>query len=149
MLRVAAARTLSAGLWHMRTLFESDRKSEDIGSGSKTIWIFSDMMNETYGFAMLALLGTGPERMLRMKANGLVVRLKGYAIHIQEASPNALSPQACLTVKKFWEMYFAARRRSVGFVLHGMQSSALIAEASFLPTLSSYGKRSVAQLDSR
>jgi len=106
---VAAGTDIMGGLWHLKALFESDQQSEASRSAAKTIWIFSDMMNETPSFLMPALLETGPERMLeRAKANGLLVPLKGYAIYIQGASPTSLSPQAWLTIKRFWEMYFAA-----------------------------------------
>ena len=54
-------------------------------------------------------MSLGPERMLeRAKANGLLVPLKGYTIHVQGASTNGLSPQAWLAIKQFWELYFAA-----------------------------------------
>ena len=76
---------------------------------SKTIWIFSDMMNEAPNFPMPMLIAVGPEQMLeRAKANGLVVPLNGYKIYILGASPNGLAPQAWRVVKKFWEMYFKA-----------------------------------------
>jgi len=106
---VAAGTDIIGGLWHLKALFESDQQSGASRSAAKTIWIFSDMMNETPSFLMPGLLGTGPERMLeRAKANGLLVPLKGYTIYIQGASPGGLSPQAWLTVKRFWEMYLAA-----------------------------------------
>ena len=106
---VAAGTDIIGGLWHLKALFESGPSGEASQGAAKTIWIFSDMMNETPHFLMPALLGIGPERLLeRAKANGLVVPLRGYTIHIQGASPSGLSPQAWLTIKKFWEMYFAA-----------------------------------------
>jgi hypothetical protein len=67
------------------------------------------MVNETPGFNMPALLGTGPERILeRVNTDGLLVPLHGYTIHVQGASPSGLTPQAWHTTKRFWEMYFAA-----------------------------------------
>ena len=106
---VAAGTDIIGGLWHIKALFESDQKPGDSRLVAKTFWIFSDMMNETPSFPMPALLGTGPERMLeRVKADGLLVPLDGYTIHIQGASPSGLSPQAWHTIKRFWEMYFAA-----------------------------------------
>ena len=106
---VAAGTDIIGGLWHLKALFESDQKSENSGSVTRAIWIFSDMVNETPGFPMPALLGTGPERMLeRVKTDGLLVPLHGYTIHVQGASPTGLTPQAWLTAKRFWEMYFAA-----------------------------------------
>jgi hypothetical protein len=35
------------GLWHLKALFESAPKSETTQVSPMTIWIFSDMMNET------------------------------------------------------------------------------------------------------
>jgi hypothetical protein len=106
---VAAGTDIIGGLWHMKALFESDQKPGASRAVTKTIWILSDMMNETPSFPMPALLGTGPEQMLeREKSNALLVPLDGYTIHIQGASPSGLSPQAWLTIKRFWEMYFAA-----------------------------------------
>jgi hypothetical protein len=106
---VAAGTDIIGGLWHMKTLFESGADSDGAPGSTRTIWIFSDMTNETASFPMPALLGMGPERMLeRAKADGLLVPLNGYTIHVQGASPSGLSPQAWLTVKKFWEMYFEA-----------------------------------------
>jgi hypothetical protein len=105
---VGAGTDIIGGLWHMKALLESGPDEASSGS-TRTIWIFSDMMNETANFPMPALLGMGPERMLeRAKADGLLVPLNGYTIYVQGASPSGLSPQAWLTVKKFWEMYFAA-----------------------------------------
>jgi hypothetical protein len=106
---VAAGTDIIGGLWHMKALLEPGPADEASSGSTRTIWIFSDMMNETASFPMPALLGTGPERMLeRAKADGLLVPLNGYMIYVQGASPNGLSPQAWLTVKKFWEMYFMA-----------------------------------------
>jgi hypothetical protein len=106
---VAAGTDIFGGLWHMKALFESGPTGESPHGAAKTIWIFSDMMNETPDFPMPALIGTGPERMLeRARASGLIVPLKGYAIYVQGASPSGLSPQAWITVKRFWELYFAA-----------------------------------------
>jgi hypothetical protein len=106
---VAAGTDIIGGLWHMKALFESGANANDSSGPTRTIWIFSDMMNETASFPMPALLGMGPERMLeRAKADGLLVPLTGYAIYIQGASPSGLSPQAWRTVKRFWELYFDA-----------------------------------------
>lgn len=104
----SAGTDIFGGLWRMKTLFESGSASE--GSGvSKTIFIFSDMVNETKEFQIPAILPSGPEKMLEQaRANGLLVPLKGYRIYIYGASPNGLTPQGWLTVKNFWTMYFAA-----------------------------------------
>ncbi|SRR5258708_23696990 len=97
------------GLWHLKTLFESNPKSDTSDVVSKTIWIFSDMMNETKDFPMPALLEMGPEQMLeRAKANGLLVPLNGYKVYIYGASPSGLTPQAWVSIKNFWTMYFSA-----------------------------------------
>jgi hypothetical protein len=67
------------------------------------------MMNETREFPMPQLLEIGPERMLeRAKANGLLVPLERYKIFVYGASPAGLAPRSWMTVKRFWEMYFAA-----------------------------------------
>jgi len=59
-------------------LLESGSKGTS-GAVSKTIWISSDMMNESANLNMPPLLPTGPEKMLeRAKANGLIVPLAGY-----------------------------------------------------------------------
>jgi len=49
----------------------------------------------------------GSERMLeRAKANGLVVPLHGYRIHVLGAAPAGLNPHTWNTVKAFWTLYF-------------------------------------------
>lgn len=91
------------GLWHLQALFDS-LPSRGI---AKTIWIFSDMMNETTDFPMPQLLEIGPERMLeRAKEGGLLVPMPHYKIFIFGASPAGLSPRAWRTVKHFWTVYF-------------------------------------------
>jgi len=102
---VARGTDIVGALWHLKALFESDQAR----GRTKTIRIFSDMVNETKDFNMPALISGGPEQMLeRVKANGLVVPLDGYHIYVQGASPSGLSPQAWTAVKTFWEKYFAA-----------------------------------------
>jgi hypothetical protein len=106
---VASGTDIIGGLWHLKALFESAPGSDTSHVLPKTIWIFSDMMNETKDFPMPTLIALGPEQMLeRAKANGLVVPLNGYKIHIYGASPSGLTPQVWITIKKFWTMYFAA-----------------------------------------
>lgn len=92
------------GLWRARDLMES----ADSPSGApRTIWIFSDMMNETAALPMPALLNDGPERMLdEARAKKLIVPLKGYRVSVLGASPSGLDPQAWNTVRAFWELYF-------------------------------------------
>jgi hypothetical protein len=101
----SAGTDIIGGLFRMKALFESGSASQF----SKTIFIFSDMVNETKEFQMPAILPGGPEKMLEQaKANGLLVPLKGYKIYVYGASPNGLTPQGWLIVKNFWTMYFAA-----------------------------------------
>jgi hypothetical protein len=67
------------------------------------------MMNESAAFEMPSLLPLGPERMLeRAKANRLIVPMNGYKVYVYGATPNGLSPEAWLTIKRFWTMYFQA-----------------------------------------
>jgi hypothetical protein len=104
----SAGTDIFGGLWHMKALFESGPASGD-HDASKTIWILSDMINETKEFQIPAILPNGPEKMLEQaRANGLLVPLKGYRIYIYGASPTGLTPQGWLTLKNFWAMYFAA-----------------------------------------
>jgi hypothetical protein len=106
---VAAGTDIFGGLWHLKTILESTSDQQNSGNLPKTIWIFSDMVNETQGFMMPALIATGPEQMLeRAKANGLLVPLHGYKVHVVGASSNGLTPQAWLAIKAFWTMYFSA-----------------------------------------
>lgn len=102
---IAAGTDIIGGLWHMKTLLESGDAKR--ASEPKELWIFSDMMNETAAFPMPALLAAGAARMLEQaKANGLVVPLKGYRIHVVGASMVGLTPQAWNSIKAFWEAYF-------------------------------------------
>jgi len=106
---VASATDIFGALWHLKTLFESSPKAETSHAISRTIWIFSDMMNETKDFPMPALIEMGPERMLdRAKVNGLIVPLNGYRVYVLGASPGGLTPQAWFRVREFWTRYFLA-----------------------------------------
>jgi hypothetical protein len=103
---VAAGTDIIGGLWHVKALAESSPHQED---AAKAIWIFSDMKNETAQFAIPMLLDLGPEQLLeRVKANGLIVPLKGYKVFVYGASPNGLMPQEWETIKRFWTLYFSA-----------------------------------------
>jgi hypothetical protein len=94
------------GLWQLKTLLESDTKSSS-DADLKTIWIFSDMMNESANLNMPALLPAGPEKMMEQtKANGLIVPLTGYKVYALGASPAGLTPQAWNALKRFWTFYF-------------------------------------------
>lgn len=90
------------------------RDQQDAAQPSKTIWIFSDMVNETPQFDMPQILEIGPERIFeRAKAQGLIVPLRGYEIHVQGASPSGLTPHDWLTIRRFWEMYFSSAGASI------------------------------------
>jgi hypothetical protein len=102
----AAGTDIIGGLWQLRALLESGSKGNS-DTFSKTIWISSDMMNESPNFNMLALLPAGPKKMIeRVKANGLIVPLAGYRIYVIGASPAGLSPQTWNALRTFWTMYF-------------------------------------------
>lgn len=104
----AAGTDIGGGLWQLKTSLESGSKGRS-DAVSKTIWIFSDMMNESANFNMPALLPAGPEKMIeRAKANGLIVPLAGYRVHVIGASPAGLSPQNWNTIRAFWTLYFRA-----------------------------------------
>jgi len=106
---VASGTDIISGLWHLKALFESAPKSDTSHALPKTIWIFSDMMNETQDFPMPTLIAIGPEQMLeRVKANGLLVPMNGYKIYVYGASPSSLTPQSWIAIRRFWVMYFAA-----------------------------------------
>jgi hypothetical protein len=103
---VAAGTDIIGALWHMKTLLEST-SGADSKRTSKTIWIVSDMMNETPGLLMPALIPLGPQKMLEhAKASGLIVPLQGYKIHVIGAATTGLSPQSWNTIKEFWTLYF-------------------------------------------
>ncbi len=103
---IAAGTDIIGALWHAMALLESGSKEKSVGV-QKTIWIFSDMVNETRELLVPSLVGLGPERMLeRAKANGLVVPLHSYRIYVLGASPAGLNPHAWNTIKAFWALYF-------------------------------------------
>jgi len=55
------------------------------------------------------LLAIGPEPMFeRAKAKGLVVPLPHYKIYVYGASTAGLTPRSWGTIRRFWELYFAA-----------------------------------------
>jgi hypothetical protein len=102
----AAGTDIIGGLWQLKALLESGSKGRS-DAVSKTIWIFSDMMNESAGFNMPALLPAGPEKMIeRAKANGLLVPLPGYRVYVVGASPAGLGPHAWNVLRTFWTLYF-------------------------------------------
>jgi len=52
---VASGTDIFGGLWHIKAIFESSPSAGTSHAVSKTIWIFSDMMNETKTFPMPAM----------------------------------------------------------------------------------------------
>jgi hypothetical protein len=106
---VAAGTDIFGALWREKALFEPVGRPDAAQPAEKTIWIFSDMKNESAAFEMPALLPLGPEQMLeRAKANRLIVPMEGYKVYVYGASPNGLSPEEWLTIKRFWTIYFQA-----------------------------------------
>jgi hypothetical protein len=73
----AAGTDIIGGFWQAKALLESGAKGAEV---PKTIWILSDVMNESASFNMPALLPAGPGEMLeRAKVNGLIVPLHGLS----------------------------------------------------------------------
>jgi hypothetical protein len=106
---VASGTDIFGGLWHLKAIFESIPKTNTSHQVSKTIWILSDMLNETKTFSMPALIEMGSERMLELAtANGLIVPLNGYKVYVVGAAPSGLTPEAWFRVKDFWTRYFTA-----------------------------------------
>jgi hypothetical protein len=102
---VAGGTDIFGALWRLRTLMDSDKQVSS--GGTREIWIFSDMINETPALMMPALIASGSRKMLEQaKANGLLVPLRGYKIYVCGASMRGLSPQAWNEVKAFWSAYF-------------------------------------------
>jgi hypothetical protein len=117
----AAGTDIIGGLWQLKTLLESGSRGNS-DTVSKTIWIFSDMMNESASLNMPALLPAGPEKMIeRAKANGLLVPLAGYRVYVVGASPAGLSPQTWNALKTFWTLYF--REAGAELVSYSAESS--------------------------
>ena len=103
---IAGGTDIFGALWRLKAMMDSDPQ---VRSGAtREIWIFSDMINETPTLMMPALVATGPQKMLEQaKANGLLVPMRGYKVHICGASMRGLSPQAWNTVRTFWNTYFS------------------------------------------
>ncbi|MDE3073840.1 MAG: VWA domain-containing protein [Chloroflexota bacterium] len=102
----AAGTDIFGALWRAKALMESAGHGSQ-SQGPKTIWIFSDMMNDTWALRMPAQIGRGPEQMMEQaRGKGLVVPLKGYEIHVIGASTAGVAPRTWNTVRAFWEMYF-------------------------------------------
>jgi len=109
MAAVSSGTDIFGGLWRMKALLQSTPESEASRAVSKTIWIFSDMMNETKEFPMATLISMGPGRMVeRTKARGLLVPLYGYRVRVLGASTRGLTPQKWMLLQRLWKMYFSA-----------------------------------------
>lgn len=103
----ASGTDIFGALWHVKIEFESRPGFRD--DSSKEIWIFSDMVNETTELPMPQLLAMGAEQMMvRAKERKLIVPLANYKIHILGASTAGLTPRQWMTIRRFWEMYFAS-----------------------------------------
>src|SRR5258708_2290143 len=106
---VASNTVIFGGLWRMKAVLESGPKPGASPSLTRTIWIFSDMMNETKEFSMPALLELGSKQILeRAKATGLIVPLDGYKIYIHGATTSGITPKSWITIRDFCIRYFAA-----------------------------------------
>lgn len=104
---IAGGTDIFGALWRLKALMDSDTQVRS--DATREIWIFSDMINETPTLMMPALVAVGPHKMLEQaKANGLLVPLQGYKVHVCGASMRGLSPQAWNIVKAFWRAYFQA-----------------------------------------
>lgn len=104
---VTSGTDILGGLWRLKALIES--RNEGGRPASKEVWLFSDMMNETKEFPMPELIGLGPQQMLeKVKAEGLLIPMKGYRVHICGASTTGMSPKVWAVVKDFWTAYFLA-----------------------------------------
>ncbi len=103
----AAGTDIFGGLWRAKVLLEPANRGEKQPPASRTIWFFSDMMNETASFPMPQLVGRGSEQMLeRARHSKLLVTLSGYEIHAVGASTDGITPGMWLELKNFWEDYF-------------------------------------------
>lgn len=100
-----SATDITGALWQMKATFEG-------GGGSnqfvlRTVWIFSDMMNDNNVLPVPKLLHLGTGEMLRRAGtNGLIVPLQAYEIHVLGASTTGLTPDKWLEVRQFWNQYF-------------------------------------------
>jgi hypothetical protein len=106
---VASGTDIFGALWRFKALFESGPQSNKTQEPLKTIWIFSDMVNETREFPVPSLIAMGPEKMLEhAKATGLLIPLNGFQVYVHGASLTGMTPQAWTTIKGFWTLYFQA-----------------------------------------
>jgi hypothetical protein len=84
-----AGTDLTGGSRQLKALLESGSKGNS-DNVSKTVWILSDMMNESANPNMPALLSAGPEKMIeRVRTNGMMVPLAGYRVYVMVHRPRA------------------------------------------------------------
>ena len=94
-------------LWRLKIIFDSNT-NEESDAIQRTVWIFSDMQNETRTFPMPEHISTGSESLLQdAKARGLVIPLKGYSIRVCGVPTMGLMPTDWIMVRKFWRRYFS------------------------------------------
>jgi len=104
----ASGTDIFGALWHYKALFESEPDAS-VAQVSKTIHIFSDMINETRDFPMREPITQDSTAMLNQaKKNGLMVPMSGYRIYVSGATTNGLTPREWVAVKTFWTAYFQA-----------------------------------------
>jgi hypothetical protein len=106
---LASATDIFGALWRITVLFDSGARRDSTPSASKSIFIFSDMVNETKALPMPELIDLGPEKMLQQaRSKGLLAPLKGYKVSVYGASTAGRSPRAWTTYEEFWAGYFTA-----------------------------------------
>jgi hypothetical protein len=105
----AAGTDIFGALWRAKVLLQPAEEDGGKNSTSRTIWIFSDMMNETPSFPMPQLINLGSEQMLERASDGkLLVPLNGYHINVLGASTDGLTPRIWPGIRQFWKEYFHA-----------------------------------------
>lgn len=92
-------------LWRVDELFDTLPK-EKAYPLPKTIWILSDMRNETKDFAISDLMRLNPQTVQEHTEAEPVVPLSGYTVHVCGASTIGLSAKAWTRIKDFWTAYF-------------------------------------------
>jgi hypothetical protein len=106
---VASGTDIFGALWRFKAWFDFAPSPRAIPRISKTVWIFSDMVNEARQFPMPILATSGPDKMLEIaKERGLLVPMNGYKVYVYGASPRGLTPQSWAAIRDFWTIYFQA-----------------------------------------
>lgn len=99
----SAGTDVIGGVFRARATLESVPSSRI----SKSILLWSDMVNETTDFNMPAMIPVGIDKMMELvKSKGLLADLKGYRVYVYGASTSGLTPHAWSTVREFWQKYF-------------------------------------------